>query len=90
MMNGGRPCSQGGNVMASGLGGGTCVLFVKEQNYVFASCNFVPVDGVEYFSGICWREMYVFMFFNVFPENEPVDTASGPFCHYYIHYSGTI
>ncbi len=34
MMNGGWPHSQGGNVMASGLGGGTCVLFVKEQNYV--------------------------------------------------------
>jgi hypothetical protein len=62
MMNGGRPCSQEGDVLASGLGGGTCVSCVKEQNYVFASCNFVPVDRVEYFPGICWREMYVFMF----------------------------
>ncbi len=49
--------------MASGLEGRTCVSFVKEQNYVFASCNFVPVDGVEYFPGICWREMYVLCFF---------------------------
>jgi hypothetical protein len=57
MMNGGWPCSQGGNVLASGLKGGTCVSCVKEQNYVFASCNFVPVDGVEYFSGIFWQEM---------------------------------
>ncbi len=24
--------------------------------------HFVPVDGVEYFSGICWRERYVFVF----------------------------
>jgi hypothetical protein len=24
--------------------------------------HFVPVDGVEYIPGICWREMYVFMF----------------------------
>ncbi len=31
----------------------------------------MPVDGVEFFSRIFWRERYVFMF----PENEPVDTA---------------
>ncbi len=24
--------------------------------------HFVPVNGVEYFPGICWRETYVFMF----------------------------
>jgi hypothetical protein len=24
--------------------------------------HFVPVDGVEYFPGICWQETYVFMF----------------------------
>jgi hypothetical protein len=47
MMNGGWPCGQGGNVLASRLGGGTCVSCMKVQNYVLASCNFVPVDGVE-------------------------------------------
>ncbi len=35
--------------------------------------HFVPVDGVEYFSGIFGQERYVFMF----PENKPVDTALG-------------
>ncbi len=24
--------------------------------------HFVPVDGVEYFPGICWWDTYVFMF----------------------------
>jgi hypothetical protein len=24
--------------------------------------HFVPVDGIEYFSGIFWQERYVFMF----------------------------
>ncbi len=24
--------------------------------------HFVPVDGVKFFSGICWRERYVFVF----------------------------
>jgi hypothetical protein len=33
--------------------------------------HFVPVDGVEYFSGFFWWERYVFMF----PENKPVDKA---------------
>jgi hypothetical protein len=33
--------------------------------------HFVPVDGVEYFSGFLGRERYVYMF----SENEPVDTA---------------
>jgi hypothetical protein len=49
--------------MASGIGGGTCVLFVKEKNYVFTSCDFVPVVGVKYLPGICWQGMYVFMFY---------------------------
>ncbi len=35
--------------------------------------HFVPVDGVEYFSGIFGRERYVF----VFPENKPVDITLG-------------
>ncbi len=51
-----------GQCFGKWLGGGTCVQSVKEQNYVFAYCNFVPVDGVEYFSGIFGRERYVSMF----------------------------
>ncbi len=52
-----------GQCFGKRLGGGTCVWSAKEQNYVFASCNFVPVDGVKYFPGICWQERYVFVFF---------------------------
>ncbi len=48
--------------MGKQLGGGTCVWSVKKQNYVFPSCDFVPVDGVMYFPQNCWWERYVFMF----------------------------
>ncbi len=34
----------------------------EKVKYVFPSCHFVPVDGVEYFPQNCWRERYVFMF----------------------------
>ncbi len=51
-----------GQCFGKRLGGGTCVWSVKEQNYVFASCDSGPVDRVKYFPGICWRERYVFVF----------------------------
>ncbi len=67
-----------GQCLGKRLGGGTCVWSVKEQNYVFASCNFVPVDGVEYFPGIGWRERYKVCFcVFVCPENKPVDNTLG-------------